>query len=332
MNRRRFLTQMAMTAAGSLLIPAVAPAQWFGEESTATDDLEGWPSWSLDEGQPDSNVGYVPENAHNFLCTFDLANHAYAARRMEEELRVGRNGMVICPSGSSSYGSYFSGSRLQALEALVKEAGVRQDRIVTKEMPGTRNAAAVLCEASDGEIRQLVIWDPNFLSELDRKAGTEWASVAVLAHELAHHLNNDTGQNPGRIPPHERRQQELYADRYAGQKLRQFGASREDAIAVFREMGSGGESHPPSWQRVEAAGEGWDSASAQPSTPSTPSTSEGSNYPSTTSNAPSVTPVWATGCMTNYGYCMWVPGMTPAQVGQICYCPSQFGLIPGIAQ
>ena len=105
---------------------------------------------------------------------------------------------------------------------------------------------------------QLIMWDPDFMGELDRSAGTKWASVAVLAHEIAHHANNDTGQ--GRLPAHKRREQELYADRWAGQRLRSFGARRNEAVAVFAQMGEGGETHPPSRQRVAAAGEGWDRA------------------------------------------------------------------------
>ncbi len=338
LNRRCFLTRMVAPAAGSLLVPGVASAQWFGEEET-NNGLEGFPSFSIADEHLDSEGNYVPEDAVSFLCTFSLANHAHALRRMEDQLEWGRDGMPICPTGGSSYGSYLTGDRREALEALVKEAGVRQDRIITKEMPGTKNAAAILCRERDGEIKQLVIWDPNFLSELDRRAGTEWASVAILAHELAHHLNNDTGQNPGKIPPHERREQELYADRYAGQKLREFGAPRDEAVAVFAELGSGGETHPPARLRVEAAGEGWDSASAPSNDPTPPPSGTPTDTPS---NTPTLPPSstgnsgfqgnWATGCVTNYGYCLWTPGMTPALVGQSCYCPSAFGPIPGIAQ
>ena len=323
MTRRQMLKASAATV-GTALTAAfyadnnAASGQWPGEESATGTMADGWPS-SIDD-RLDSDGHYVPENADTFVCTFDLARQAHALNQLETM----PSGKIRCPQGGSNYGNYFSGNRRQALEELIKEAGVRQDRIIAMEVHNFQNAAAVLCEEGDGEIKQLVMWDPDFLAKLDREAGTEWASVAVLAHELAHHLNNDTGQNPGRIPPHERRQQELYADRYAGQKLRQFGASKQEAVAVFHEMGEGGDTHPPSRQRVRAAGEGWDSASGKSSNPSN---TGNSNHPGNTNHVR-----WASACMTNYGYCAWDPMAPRVPVGSSCFCPSYYGPIPGIAQ
>ena len=225
-----------------------------GESKAPRVDSDFWPGASQ---KPTGN--YVPPNAENFVCTFDYLSPA----QIPSLMGMGPHGKPMCPSSPSNYGSYFSGDRQEALERLIEQAGVRQDRIVTMEKAGLQNAVAMLCEDYDGEVKQLVVWDPHFLGELDRKAGTNWASVAVLAHELAHHLNNDTGQNPGRIPPHERREQELYADRYAGQKLRAFGVSKDNAVAVFHHLGAGGDTHPSADERVVMAGEGWEAGRAQ---------------------------------------------------------------------
>ena len=146
---------------------------------------------------PQLSEPYVPPNAEHFSCTFDYARGDFGMNQLERSI----NGMPRCPRAAGSYGNYFQGNRRTALDALIESAGVRQDRIIAMEKPNLQNAGAVLCEDHRGEKKQLVVWDPDFLAVLDRKAGTTWASVAILAHEMGHRLNNDTGQNPGVIPP-----------------------------------------------------------------------------------------------------------------------------------
>lgn len=304
----------------------VALGQWPGEGGDSTAQSSGSGDWPGSRPRPaPTTTGYVPPDADKFVCTF---SHATRDQAMAT-LRMGSSGKPLCPSEGSSYGSYFSDDRRSLLSKLIKATGVREDRILMMEKPGFQNAAAMQCEAVDGEIKQLIVWDPEFMSELDREAGTKWASVAILAHELAHHHNNDTGQNPGRIPAHERREQELYADRWAGQMLRGFGASREEAAAVFGQLGEGGETHPPSRQRVAAAREGWDRAggSSGPGPSPGPAPRTG-NLPSPSPRMPTPMPI-ASVCMTAYGPCQM---MVPLPIGVLCGCPTMMGQIPGMTQ
>lgn len=323
MNRRYFFTAVGVLCAlwaGNNL----AFGQWPGESKAPRVDSDFWPGASQ---KPTGN--YVPPNAENFVCTFDYLSPA----QIPSLMGMGPHGKPMCPSSPSNYGSYFSGDRQEALERLIEQAGVRQDRIVTMEKAGLQNAVAMLCEDYDGEVKQLVVWDPHFLGELDRKAGTNWASVAVLAHELAHHLNNDTGQNPGRIPPHERREQELYADRYAGQKLRAFGVSKDNAVAVFHHLGAGGDTHPSADERVVMAGEGWEAGRAQTVEDVPPP--DDRDYPGSRKRdfdpppPPPPPPPMATVCLTQFGICQM---MTPLQPGAPCRCFTPMGAFPGMAQ
>ena len=257
-----------------------ADAQWPGtkRDDGAGSSTGGWPgsSGSVSPGIRHETRG---EREH-FFCTFH-PQHRAVDSGLSAFSAFGA-GVPPCPPGAARsdagggnyFATYFADDRRAALLKLIRSTGVREDRILVMEKAGFRNAAAAQCAMPDGEIKQLIMWDPRFMEELDRRAGTKWASVAVLAHEIAHHANNDTGQ--GRLPSDKRREQELYADRWAGQKLRGFGASRQEAVAVFHLMGEGGESHPPSRHRVAAAGEGWDRAAGGdvgggytgPSTPS----------------------------------------------------------------
>ena len=131
----------------------IAFGQWPGEgplDGSAT-DAEGWPTI----GQtPTGN--YVPANAENFICTVKRLKPAEALSRLEKA----DSGRRKCPSDSSNYGSYFLGDRQEALEKLIQVAGVRKSRIIAIEQHNFDNAAAVLCEAYDGEVKQLVMWDP----------------------------------------------------------------------------------------------------------------------------------------------------------------------------
>ena len=324
MNSRYFFTAVIVVCALCAYY-TMAFGQWPGEEPMSSVDADGWPTiGQVPAGQ------YVPPDAENFVCTFNHVNPAQVLNR----LGMGPHRRPMCPSGPSNYGSYFSGDRQEALERLIQAAGVREDRIVMMEQTGIQNAGAMLCEDYDGEVKQLVVWDPVFLTELDRRAGTNWASVAVLAHELAHHLNNDTGQNPGRIPLHERREQELYADRYAGQKLGEFGVSKEDAVAVFHHMGEGGESHPPTRQRVASASEGWEAGASMDAGTTRrgrggfPSRRGGSSSPGGGTYPPTPPPM-AMACQTNFGVC---PMMQLMPSGAPCACFTPMGAIPGFAQ
>lgn len=317
-------------------------AQWPGQEKPAQRGSGDWPGAGTDRNTGlERGKARSPARANNLLCAFDYLR---AARAMSH-FRRGRSGRPVCPAGGSNFGSYFSGDRRKALEDLIKQAGVRRDRIVAIEKRGFRNAAAVLCEGRNGEIKRLIIWDPKFLGELDRKAKTPWASVAVLAHEIAHHLNLDTGQQR-RPTSTESRKQELYADWYSGAKLRQLGASRRQAVAVFYHMGAGGSSHPPWKQRVAAAGRGWDGSSGARTggggdrdpgnTRPDRSGRDTSRLPSPGRRDPYRTPQpqrrMATICMTPRGFCRSDPRRPQVPVGAPCSCVTPFGQFYGIGR
>ena len=311
---------MALLAATNCDVAVAEDGFPFSETPPSTGDEDGWPN--LDDlvdppRPPPKERSFAHPDADRFVSTYDHGRPGNVSRF----LGMTGSGKPRCPRGGTRYGNYFSDDRRSVLSELIRSTGVREDRIIAIEQPGFQNAGAMQCETENGEIKQLVIWDPDFLGELDQRARTTWASVAILAHELAHHHNNDTGQNPGRLPAHERREQELFADRWAGQKLAEFGASREEAIAVFRFMGEGSDTHPPSRQRVTAAGEGWDRASSRPQRDPPPG---GGGGP-----PPPYPPQIAAACWTQYGACYLLYGLP---VGSPCQCTTAWGLIPGYAQ
>ena len=269
--------------------------------------------------------------ASGFLCSFNPQSAAP------------RNFSSVPPCPSTGWGSYFSGDMRDRLSELIERTGLRKDRFVATGDPGNiardkweRNAVAYTCQDSDGTIKKAIMWDSAFMREMDDRAGTSWASVAILGHEIAHHINSDTVQTT--MSGRKSREQELYADRWAGYTLAQLEVEEEDAVAVFGHLGPGGDTHPPSTERVEWASEGWSEGAANRPDPSprrtetdyTPEREGGdtrrTRYPSPT---PPPSPRYATMCVTQIGSCAL--GM-PIIAGNACYCPTFYGPAWGIAQ
>ena len=80
-----------------------------------------------------------------------------------------------------------------------------------------------------------------------------WQTLAVLGHEIGHHVAGHTSVR--NQPPHER---ELEADKFAGFMLGVMGASLHQAQSYKRKLSvKGSKSHPPRAQRMEATRQGW---------------------------------------------------------------------------
>ncbi len=111
--------------------------------------------------------------------------------------------------------------------------------------------ASASMDSVTGERR--IVYNEDFIRNLRGESDSVWANVAILAHEVAHHLNNhlQTGDS-------ETRQiEELEADRFAGYVLFRKGASEEATQRVFRTLGGGRGGYPPVADRVAAARNGW---------------------------------------------------------------------------
>ena len=226
MNRRSFL----------IYVPSVALC--CTQYSWASDflDPEDWePSGkpSIKPVDPDDVPGGSHEEAKTYLCSFNssISMGHHQARPM------------ACP------GTNWSDPYAQILMRVIDYLNHRPDHYVVGPKPGSRNATAYFCGV--GEYRRKAIdWDPQFLWELSRRAGTPHAATAVLFHELGHHINADMSLRTGP-------DRELWADSFAGFHLAKGGIPQREAVAVFSLMGGGGGTHPPAQQRVAAAAAGW---------------------------------------------------------------------------
>src|SRR5262249_36984583 len=63
-----------------------------------------------------------------------------------------------------------------------------EDRIVFRASAETSNAEAFIEKNKDGKEERLIFYNAMFMQELRREAKDYWSMVAILAHEIGHHV------------------------------------------------------------------------------------------------------------------------------------------------
>ena len=137
-----------------------------------------------------------------------------------------------------------------AVDRIVAVTGLRRNFSVRAS--AVANAAAAI---RNGE--RLLLYNPEFMEDVEQRTGNRWAGISVMAHEIGHHLQGHTITGRGSHPPIE-----LEADEFSGFVLQRLGASLEDAQAVMRLISSedGSRTHPAKRERLTAIASGWRAA------------------------------------------------------------------------
>lgn len=108
--------------------------------------------------------------------------------------------------------------------------------------------------------QRYILYNPAFIDWLNTTAHDKWAAIALVAHEMGHHLNGHTrGKSSNRI------QAEMEADEFAGFVLHKLGASLEQAQLVMYYISKTTRSatHPARQERIAAIATGWQKAGSQ---------------------------------------------------------------------
>lgn len=107
------------------------------------------------------------------------------------------------------------------------------------------------CATMDSERRRVIYISGEWLDGYVE--GNNWSRVAVIAHEVGHHLNNHTLEDGlGHW------QREYEADKFAGRVVRLLGGSLADALkSVQKQPPIGTITHPARAVRVAAVSEGY---------------------------------------------------------------------------
>lgn len=118
-----------------------------------------------------------------------------------------------------------------------------------REQNGIQNAYATIINNA-----RWIVYDNNFLEDIDAYTATKWASISVLAHEMGHHYYNHVVSSSGSTPP-----KEIEADAFSGYVMAKLGATLQQSIIAMQSIASdkASASHPGKNDRVNAITRGW---------------------------------------------------------------------------
>ena len=103
--------------------------------------------------------------------------------------------------------------------------------------------------------KRMIIADHLFLNRVNKMAGTEWAAISIIAHEIGHHVAGFS-----RRP--KQTDSELDADYWSGYVLQKLGAGKDASIKCIMTFGTDYDtsSHPNRYSRAATIKKGWEDA------------------------------------------------------------------------
>jgi hypothetical protein len=121
-----------------------------------------------------------------------------------------------------------------------------------REQNGINNAYATIQQN-----KRWIIYDNDFLENLDTYAATKWASISVLAHEMGHHYYNHVLNGKGSTIP-----TEIEADGFSGYMMNKLGATLAQSVAAMKTIATdkASSTHPAKADRITSITKGWNMA------------------------------------------------------------------------
>jgi hypothetical protein len=201
--------------------------------------------------------------------------------------RVTPCGYIIPPrSLKNSFQSVYEAK--QVVNTMLNVIDWKNVNFNLKEQNGIQNAYATI---NGGQ--RWIVYDNNFLEDIDSYAKTKWASISIMAHEMGHHYYDHVVSGKGSNVP-----SEIEADAFSGYMMQKEGATLEQALAAMKAIGTERETatHPAKADRLTAITRGWNAAKAN-------TTATGANTGATTPPPPPPppTPAGNTGTPINTG-------------------------------
>jgi hypothetical protein len=138
----------------------------------------------------------------------------------------------------------------EVIEEILSVIGLRPNfEIRAANVP---NAAAVILDS-----KRYILYNRQFISDINVASRNNWAGISIIAHEIGHHLNGHTLTGTGSRPD-----LELEADEFSGFVLNRLGASLADAQAAMSIAASlkASHTHPGKQDRLAAIQTGWKNA------------------------------------------------------------------------
>lgn len=182
------------------------------------------------------------------------------ARSLRSRVAVCALLLTLAASGATARDRALGGPVLEPSTAyaafvLAEVAGA----VGMRAQPGIFRARVDAARAVYVEGREAIVYNPAFLSEVTSRAGTAWAAVSVIAHEIGHHYYGHSRDRIDTLPSDVLHQRELDADYFSGFALARMGATIEEAEAAQQTLfdDHGTPTHPGSLDRLHAIQAGW---------------------------------------------------------------------------
>src|SRR5215204_3057404 len=139
----------------------------------------------------------------------------------------------------------------EMLQAIINVTGLQQNFEL-------KQANVLNIEASISHRERYILYNPAFITTINDLTKNKWAVMALLAHEVGHHLNGHTIRKGGSTP-----ELELQADEFAGFIMCKLGATLQQSQNVMYYIAKAKESktHPAKNSRLLAIEKGWNKAS-----------------------------------------------------------------------
>ena len=115
-------------------------------------------------------------------------------------------------------------------------------------------------EAAVSRHKRYILYNPEFINWINKATQNKWGAIALLAHEIGHHLNGHTLKKRGNSLL------ELEADEFAGFVLNKLGASLEQSQRIMNYIAKEqrSQTHPARADRMLAIKTGWNKAMTSP--------------------------------------------------------------------
>ncbi len=127
-----------------------------------------------------------------------------------------------------------------------------KENFTLKEQNGINNAYATILQN-----KRWIIYDNDFLENIDSYAATKWASISILAHEMGHHYYNHVVSGKGSTIP-----TEIEADGFSGYMMNKLGATLNQSVAAMKTIATdkASSTHPAKADRIASITKGWNMA------------------------------------------------------------------------
>ena len=156
------------------------------------------------------------------------------------------DGVELCYKlGNRSFNT--NADAINSLEKILAVANLKPNRFVIIPCDNVGNALAGVYQGF-----RYILYNTSWMNQND-----DWGKMAVLAHEVGHHINGHTLSG---YSLRESRQVELEADDWAGYAMAKLGASLAETLQLTKRFPTGDDTnstHPNRAKRIAALTSGW---------------------------------------------------------------------------